>query len=107
MVSRTIKIVAHRICNFDLNMDAIPHYRSLQDYEEMEICNYWEAILCIFGCVIIGGIAFFSIKIWKKEFGENTFLQIKKLKKILWKSEKTAVENDDESCCKTVSFITL
>ena len=76
----------------------------------MEICyslEAMEAILCIFGCVIIDGIAFFSIKIWKKEFGENTFLQINKLKKILWKSEKTAVENDDESCCKTVSFITL
>jgi len=88
-------------------MDAIPHYPSVQDYKEMEICYSLEAILCIFGCVIIGGIAFFSIKIWKKEFGENTILQIKKLKKILWKSEKTAVENDDESCCKTVSFITL
>ena len=99
--------MAHRESHFDLNMDAIPHYRSVQDYGEMEICNSWEAILCIFGCVIIGGIAFFSIKIWKKEFGKNTILQIKKLKTILWKSEKTAVENDDESCCKTVSFITL
>ena len=74
----------------------------------MQICNSWEAILCIFGCVIIGGIvAFFSIKIWKNEFGENTILQIRKLKRILWKSEKTAVENDDKTCCKTVSFITL
>ena len=80
----------------------------MQDHEEMQIFNSWEAILCIFGCVIIGGmIAFFSIKIWKKEFGKNTILQIQKLKKILWKSEKTAVENDDETCCKTVSFITL
>ena len=73
----------------------------------MEICNSWEAILCIFGCVIIAGIAFFSIKIWKKEFGENRILQIKKTKKIFWKSEQTAVENDDETCCKTVSFNTL
>ena len=99
--------MAHRETHFDLNMDAIPHYRSVQDYGEMEIYNSWEANLCIFGCVIIGGIAFFSIKIWKKEFGKNTILQIKKLKTILWKSEKTAVENDDESCCNTVSFITL
>ena len=74
----------------------------------MQICNSWKAILCIFGCVIIVGmIAFFPIKIWKKDFGENTILQINRLKKILWKSEKTAVENDDETCCKTVSFITL
>ena len=59
----------------------------------MQICNSWQAILGIFGCVIIGGmIAFFSIKIWKKDFGENTILQINRLKKILWKSEKTAVE---------------
>ena len=54
-----MKIVVHRELHFDLNMDAIPHYRSVQDYEEMEICNSWEAILCIFGCVIIGGKAFF------------------------------------------------
>ena len=88
-------------------MDVLPLYRSVQDHEEMQICNSWEAILFIFGCVIIGGmIAFYSIKIWKKEFGENTILQIKKRKR-LWKSEKIAVENDDETCCKTVSFITL
>ena len=49
-------------------------------------------------------MAFFSIKIWKKE---NTILQIKKLKTIFWKSGKKAVENDDETCCKTVSFNTL
>ena len=95
----------------DQNMDVIPQHRSVQYYEEMEswlTCYSWEAILCIFGCVIIGGmIAFFSIKIWKKEFGENTILEIKKLKTILWKSAKKAVENDDETCCKTVSFNTL
>ena len=86
-------------------MDVIPHQRSVQYYEEMESCYSWEAILCIFGCVIIGGMmAFFSIKIWKKE---NTILQIKKLKTIFWKSGKKAVENDDETCCKTVRFNTL
>ena len=80
----------------------------MQYYEEMESCYSWEAVLCILGCFIIGGmIALFSIKIWKKEFGENTILEIKKLKTILWKSGKKAVENDDETCCKTVSFNTL
>ena len=86
-------------------MDVIPHHRSVQYYDEMESCYSWEAILCIFGCVVIGGmVAFFSTKIWKKEFGENTILQIKKLKTIFWKSGKKAVENDDKTCCKTVSF---
>lgn len=92
----------------DQNIDVIPQPRSVQYYKEVESCYFWGAILCIFGCVMIGGmIAFFSIKIWKKEFGENTILEIKKLKTILWKSGKKAVENDDETCCKTVSFNTL
>ena len=86
-------------------MDVIPHHRSLQYYEEMDSCYSWEAILCIFGCAIIGGmIAFFSTTIWKTEFGENTILQIKKLNTFFGKSGKKAVENDDETCCKTVSL---
>ncbi|XP_015777725.1 PREDICTED: uncharacterized protein LOC107355658 [Acropora digitifera] len=87
----------------DQKMDVIPHHRSVQYYEEMESCYFRKAILCIFGCVIIVGmIAFFSIKIWKKGFRKNTILEIKKLKTILWKSGKKAVEHDDETCCKTV-----
>ena len=69
-----------------------------------------EAILCVSGCVLIGGmIAFIAFNIWKEEFVKYTGLllqQIKRPKTTFWKSHKEAVENNDETFYETVSFIT-
>ena len=70
-----------------------------------------EAILCVSGCVLIGGmIAFIAFNIWKEEFMKYKGLllhQIKRPKNTFWKSRKEAVENNDETCYEKVSFITL
>ena len=65
-----------------------------------------EAILCASGCLIICGmIAFRAFKAWKREFEKFTRLQSERTKNIMWKSQKEPVENDDNTCCNTVSFI--
>ena len=73
-------------------------------YEEMDPypCG---ATLCIFACLIIGGMMAFRVfKTWKKDF---TRPQIDRAGNILWKPHKEAAENNCyETCCKTVSHIT-
>ena len=69
-----------------------------------------EAILCISGCVLIGGMmAFIAFSIWKiasiKDV-EALPQQVEQGKGTFWKSHKEAVENSDETCFETVSFIT-
>ena len=68
-----------------------------------------EAIACVSGCVLIGGMmAFMTFNIWKEELGKFPgLLQIKIPKSTLLKSHKEAVENNDETCYETVSFVTL
>ena len=75
----------------------------------MESCSC-EAILCISGCVLIGGmIAFIAFSIWKiasiKDV-ETLPQQVERGKDTFWKSHKEAVENYDETCFETVRFIT-
>ena len=49
-------------------------------------------------------MAFRAFKTWKEEF---TRLPIDRLRNILWKPNKEAVENNcHETCCKAVSYIT-
>ena len=70
-----------------------------------------EAILCISGCVLIGGmIAFIAFSIWKiesiKELEALLPQQVERRKDTFWKTHKEAVENNDETCYETVSVIT-
>ena len=74
----------------------------------MESCSC-EAILCIYGCVLIGGmILFTAFSIWKIESMKDVEAwlrrQIERRKDPFWKSHKEAVENNDETCYETVSF---
>ena len=76
----------------------------------MESYSY-EALLCISGCVLIGGmIAFIAFSIWKIESIKDLELlltqQVERRKDTFWKFHKEAVENNDETCYETVSFIT-
>ena len=72
---------------------------------------FCEAVLCISaGCVLVGGmIAFIAFGIWKIESMKDVPAppqKIERRKDIFWKSHKETVENSDEACFKTVSFIT-
>ena len=76
----------------------------------MESYSY-EALLCISGCVLIGGmIAFIAFSIWKiesiKDLEPLLTQQVERRKDTFWKFHKEAVENNDETCYETVSFIT-
>lgn len=69
-----------------------------------------ETILCFSACVLICGmIAFMAFNIWMEEFMKYKGLQpqqIKRPKSKILKSYKEAVENNDETCYGTVSFVT-
>ena len=69
-----------------------------------------EAITCFSGCLLICGmIAFMAFNIWKEEFMKYTRLQLQQIKRpknTFLKSHKEAVENNDETFCATVSFVT-
>ena len=76
----------------------------------MESCSC-QAILCISGCVLIGGIiAFIAFSIWKiksmKDVEARLPRQIERRKDPFWESHKEAVENNDETCYETVNFTT-
>ena len=71
-----------------------------------------QAMLCISGCVLIGGIiAFIAFSIWKiksmKDVEARLPRQTETRKDPFRKSHKEAVENDDETCYETVSFTNL
>ena len=75
----------------------------------MESYSY-KAMLCISGCVLIGGIiAFIAFSIWKitsmKDVEARLPRQIERRKDPFSESHKEAVENNDETCYETVSFI--
>lgn len=70
-----------------------------------------QAILCISGCLLIGGIiAFIAFSIWEimsmKDAEAWLPRQIERRKDPFWKSHKQAVENNDESRYETVSLTT-
>ena len=72
---------------------------------------FCEAVLCISaGCVLVGVmIAFIAFSMWKIESIKDVPAppqKIERRKDIFWKSHKEAVENNDETCFKTVCFIT-
>ena len=56
-----------------------------------------------------GMIAFIALSIWQIEsisYVPAPPQKIERRKDIFWKSQKEAVENNDETCYETVSFIT-
>ena len=66
--------------------------------------------MCFFACLLICAmIAFMAFNIWKEEFIKYNGLQLQQIKRpksTFLKSHKEAVENSDETCYGTVSFVT-
>lgn len=83
--------------------DCVSRPQKCINYAEMEPYSC-GAILCVFVCLIIGGMMAFRVfNTWKKDF---TRPQIDRPRNITWKPHEAVENNCHETCCKTVSHIT-